>query len=444
MAQPDARRPSAKAHLRAFWHRVTGWGETIYNVSVGGTDFEDVYNSKSTTLNIPISTYWNSTNTTTYGSAKSYIPEIPWNESCASVLIANYVGGASGVNGAFTTFGTTGFCNTTTGEADYISAVGAAGGPSGCATGEGTDQSNYGVVDTACTGYAKPSWQSGIFGNPADGVRDIPDVSLFASSGVWGHFATICYSDTTNGGTSCSGAPSTWSGFGGTSVAAPAMASIQALVNEKWSLTKVGNPNMTYYSIASSEFGASGNSNCYSINQAVRRGLGTGCTFYDITQGDIDVDCIDNGTISTGCYLPSGTYGVLGTQVLNSATRTAAGSGYTSATCALGAPSNANSYKTPTNVTLWAGGTPATCSASVNPGTHRISSVTITNGGEGYAGGTSCTISGNGTGATCSASPTLTTAPAAYQPAYGATPGWDFATGIGSVNAYNLVFNSAW
>jgi hypothetical protein len=48
------------------------------------------------------------------------------------------------------------------------------------------------------------------------------------------------------------------------------------------------------------------------------------------------------------------------------------------------------------------------------------------------------------TGATCSASPTIGTAASSWQPAYGATPGWDFATGIGSVNAYNLVFNSAW
>jgi hypothetical protein len=31
----------------------------------------------------------------------------------------------------------------------------------------------------------------------------------------------------------------------------------------------------------------------------------------------------------------------------------------------------------------------------------------------------------------------------AYQPAYGTTVGWDFATGIGSVNAYNLVTNWA-
>ena len=36
----------------------------------------------------PTSTYWNSTNDSDYGSAKSYIPEIPWNGSCASELIA--------------------------------------------------------------------------------------------------------------------------------------------------------------------------------------------------------------------------------------------------------------------------------------------------------------------------------------------------------------------
>ena len=32
----------------------------------------------------------------------------------------------------------------------------------------------------------------------------------------------------------------------------------------------------------------------------------------------------------------------------------------------------------------------------------------------------------------------------AYQPSFGATPGWDMATGLGSVNAYNLVTNTAW
>jgi len=32
----------------------------------------------------------------------------------------------------------------------------------------------------------------------------------------------------------------------------------------------------------------------------------------------------------------------------------------------------------------------------------------------------------------------------AYQPAFTAGTGWDFATGIGSVNAYNLVMNTNW
>ena len=95
------------------------------------------------------------------------------------------------------------------------------GGPSGCATGA---PDLLGVVSGTCAGYAKPSWQSGLIGNPSDGVRDVPDVSLFAADGVWGHFYVVCFSDPSNGGKSCSGAPSTWTGFGGTSVPTPIMA----------------------------------------------------------------------------------------------------------------------------------------------------------------------------------------------------------------------------
>jgi subtilase family serine protease len=415
---------------------ITGWGETVYNVSVGGTDFEDAYNAKEANPAIPISTYWNTSNTITDGSAKSYVPEIPWNDSCSGYLLYSYEGAASG-------YGSTGECNV---SSTFLSTAAAAGGPSACATGgDGTDQMKYAVVDGTCAGYAKPSWQSGIFGNPADGVRDIPDVSLFASNGIWGHYVTVCYSDTANGGTSCSGSPSSWSGFGGTSVSAPMMAAIQALVNEKWSLTKVGNPDPTYYSIAKSEFGSGGNSACYSINQPPREGLASACTFYDITQGDNDIDCKYNGPIEVGCYRPSGTYGSLSTQALSSpGTVTAGGSGYTSApTCKLGAPSNLSSYQSPSGTTLWGGGTQATCTATVSGGA--VTAITTTNTGQGYTGGASCTLTGGGgSGASCSASPTSTTTPASWQPAYGATPGWDFATGIGSVNAYNLVFNSAW
>jgi len=411
---------------------ISGWGETIYNVSVGGTDFEDAYNAKATS--VPISTYWGATNTTTFGSAISYIPEIPWNDSCSGYLLYNYEAKATG-------YGSTGEC-----ASAFHSTAAGSGGPSACATGGGgTDQTTRALVDGSCAGYAKPSWQSGIAGNPADGVRDIPDVSLFASNGIWGHYIVVCYADTANGGTSCAGAPSTWSGFGGTSASAPMMAAIQALVNEKWSIAKAGNPNPTYYAIAKTEFGSGGNSSCYSINQPPRFGLASSCVFYDVTQGDNDVDCQFNGTTSMNCYRPSGTYGSLSTQALNTpGTVIAGGSGYTSTpTCTLGAPSNADTYQSPTGTTLWAGGTQATCTATRTGSA--ITAITISNGGQGYAGGTSCTLTGGGgTGATCSASPTRTSAPASWQPAYGTTPGWDFATGIGSVNAYNLVYNSAW
>ena len=74
---------------------MTGWGETVYNVSVGGTDFEDTYNAAKGSPAIQVSTYWNSTDTGTDSSAKSYIPEIPWNDSCAGYLLYNYLGYAS-------------------------------------------------------------------------------------------------------------------------------------------------------------------------------------------------------------------------------------------------------------------------------------------------------------------------------------------------------------
>src|ERR1017187_3434199 len=83
---------------------ITGWGETVYNVSVGGTDFEDAYNAREANPAIPISTYWNTSNTITDGSAKSYVPEIPWNDSCSGYLLSNYEGAAPG-------YGSTGECN---------------------------------------------------------------------------------------------------------------------------------------------------------------------------------------------------------------------------------------------------------------------------------------------------------------------------------------------
>ena len=296
---------------------VNGFASTPYNVAVGGTDFGDTYQNTT-------SSYWGATNTATYGSALSYIPEIPWNDSCASQLTAHYVSGSS------LTYGSGGFCNSYYGSY-LLNVVGGSGGPSGCATG---NPAGSGIVGGSCAGYAKPSWQS-VYGNPRDGVRDLPDVSLFASNGFWMHYYVVCYSDTNNGGSSCAGNPDTWSGFGGTSISSPIMAAMQALVNQA-TRDHWGNPNPLYYAIAAAEYGNSGSAAC---NSSLGNGAASGCVFYDVTAGDMDAPCIG----SVNCYRPSGTVGV------------------------------------------------------------------------------------------------LSTSDSAYDPAFAATTGWDFATGIGTVNAYNLV-----
>ena len=538
---------------------VSGWTETPFNVAVGGTDFEDVYNADKG--GTPLSTYWSPTNTSSYGSALQYVPEIPWDDSCANVLISEIA------HSTFTTYGSSGTCNTSPFNAtsSYLVASAAGGGPSNCATGAGgLDAGADGVSDPQCQGYAKPSWQSGssltggqaVYGQPSDGVRDIPDVSLFAGNGIWGHFETICWSDpsqTSHGAASCSGAPSTWSGLGGTSVASPAMAGIQALVNQQTNQIW-GNPNPIYYQIAQNEYGVSGGTFLGgSCNSSGSGGPGSGCAFNDVTQGDIDLACTDNASLEKAhCYLPSGTFGVDSTDVITAATVITGGSGYTAPpTCTIAGPSNSSPYKSPTGSTLYAGGTQATCTAAVSTGTttavwtvavqstngagieillaapggspscgpytlvgtsatsiasalqaaiassacslatatysghtvtltatatgaagnfitefgpnteysasdvyitnttkgqgpNYVSGITISVAGSGYQPETPITLTGSGTGAIAVANTSIATAPSTYQPAYGAAPGYDLATGLGTVNAYNLVESSVW
>ena len=313
---------------------VSGWASTPYNVAVGGTDFGDVYLGSS-------GTYWNATNTSTYGSAVSYIPEVPWNDSCAGTLLASYFGYS-------TPYGTAGFCGSRAASQNGLLVVGAgSGGPSGCATGTPSTSS---VVSGSCQGYDKPSWQSGVAGIPNDGVRDIPDLSLFAGDGVWGHYYVTCWSDVRNGGAPCTGAPSGWAGAGGTSFSSPIMAGIQALVNQAAGGPQ-GNPNYAYYQLAAQQY-ASGSSACNSSNGNTTDG---GCMYHNVTLGDIDVNC--SGT--RDCY---------------------------------GAAS----------------------AASVG------------------RGGRAASQSGNGA---------LSTASQSYSPAYGTATGWNFATGLGTINAFILVTN---
>jgi subtilase family serine protease len=284
---------------------ISGFASTPYNVAVGGTDFGDTFTGTT-------GAYWGARNSATFGSAISYIPEIPWNNSCASVLLSSF-------RGFVTTFGAAGFCNSPAGEADFLTTGAGGGGPSNCAAGS---PAIPGVASGSCEGMPKPPWQSGIVGNPADGVRDIPDISLFASNGVWGHFYIVCYSNAGGGGTPCSGAPSGWTAAGGTSFASPILAGIQALVNQR-TAERWGNPNPTYYALAQAEYVSGA-----PCNSSAGRATDGSCVFHDVTQGDSDVDC--GGSIY--CYLPSGINGALSTSGMTYEPAFVAGAGWDFAT----------------------------------------------------------------------------------------------------------------
>src|SRR6267154_3286927 len=129
---------------------VSGTASTPFNVAVGGTDFDD-----ATTQN----TFWNSTNTSaTQASAIGYIPEIPWNDSCAT-------SGLSGCTNAPA-------CSPTVGH-PCRTVVAGSGGPSAVYT------------------KTQAPFQTG-FG---DTQRDLPDVSFFAADGLNKSFYIICESD---------------------------------------------------------------------------------------------------------------------------------------------------------------------------------------------------------------------------------------------------------
>jgi len=101
------------------------------------------------------------------------------------------------------------FCNSTTG-ADFLNIVGGSEPPS--------------II------YSKPPWQAGIVGMPKDGRRDLPDVSLFASNGIFNQAIVFCMSDASSGGSPCGYSNSTDAlnnAGGGTSFTAPQFASIQ-------------------------------------------------------------------------------------------------------------------------------------------------------------------------------------------------------------------------
>lgn len=155
------------------------------------------------------SLYWSPSNASgTQSSAVSYIPEVAWNESSAGGLWA---------------------------------------------TGGGMS-----------TVYAKPSWQMGT-GVPADGKRDVPDVSLTSA----GHDGYLIYQ---NAGLHV---------VGGTSAAAPSFAGAMALVVQNAGVRQ-GNANTVFYSLAS------------------KQRAGGASVFHDITRGSNSVPGQTGSNATTG------------------------------------------------------------------------------------------------------------------------------------------------
>ncbi len=191
---------------------------TPFNLAVGGTMFnEGGQDSK----------YWGSSNAQgTLESALSYIPENVWNESCPAAMCGQSANILAGGGGASVLF-------------------------------------------------VKPSWQSGVQGIPADGARDIPDVSLTAA----GHDPYLlclegsCVPDS-QGNIS-------FAGVSGTSASAPSFAGIMALVDQRNSspnfpYTQQGQAAYILYRLAAAE----------NYSQCNASGPATSCVFNDITVGN--------------------------------------------------------------------------------------------------------------------------------------------------------------
>lgn len=209
---------------------VNALASTAFNVAVGGTMFNENGNAGK---------YWMST-APIAETAVSYIPEDVWNESGPSSGLWAGSGGASAGNVGNT----------------LLSPLG------------------------TTAGVPKPSWQSGTGLNiPQDNVRDLPDISLTAA----GHDPyLICYEG------SC--VPDS-QGYiyvyfvSGTSAAAPSMAGIMALIDQKAG-GRQGQANYVFYPLAASQAGTGGIYPAQCNGSDPSTPLNSACIFNDVTIGN--------------------------------------------------------------------------------------------------------------------------------------------------------------
>jgi trimeric autotransporter adhesin len=212
-----------------------------YNVAVGGTLFAD------TAAN------WGTTATTTppFSSALGYIAEVPWNEAKASgsVGAGGLWSGSGGISSYFMTPSWQHGFGVPTSDPAYA----------------GTGF----VVDPATPFVSGPH-------------RYLPDVSMAAAAqhdGTLYCAEGICQLSSTNTIVNAGI-------VGGTSVAAPTMAGVQALIDQ-YNGGRQGQPNYVYYALADAQHTAS-------LNCAANAGasLNSQCAFHDVTTGN-NLICAD-------------------------------------------------------------------------------------------------------------------------------------------------------
>ena len=265
--------------------------------------------------------YWNGSSSPTDNSpsALEYIPETTWNDTTSTTIAA----GGGGVSTLFT----------------------------------------------------KPTWQTGT-GVPADGQRDVPDISLSSSPDHDGYLICSqgsCVNGFRQGSCSSSSDPGCdLDVIGGTSVGSPVFAGVVALLNQKLG-ARLGNVNSMLYSLAAS----------------------APTVFHDITTGNNMVPCQSG---SKDC----GASGMLGYN---------AGTGYDLAT-------GLGSIDVGALTSAWNGATTGDFSVAASPssltithGTTATSSIAITATG-GFSGSVAltCTVSSSLGATTCSLNPTSVSA----------------------------------
>lgn len=294
---------------------VNALGSSAYNVAVGGSEFNE-----GTALGV--TSYWGVGGTAPYGTAQSYIPETVWSEGVFDIVAPG---------------------------------TGIAGGGGGVSIFTGRPSWQVGPGITAADPAGPTFTATGAI--PATQLhRLVPDLSLIAAGG---HDGTIFCSEgvcklDSSGNVASIGV------VGGTSVATPVMAGVQALINQK-NGGRQGNANYYYYKLAAAQTTA----NCASTLPPAAT-----CNFNDIVTGDnfSPKTSVAKYNASTGTIS-----GVLGTDYIGFTANT----GYDEAT-GLGTPNItnlANNWKT---VTFTATTTKLTLTPlTANHGTTQTAVITV-------------------------------------------------------------------